>query len=534
DGTDKELPLTKKRSLAVQSTSGSKANVCFYCEQFKVDLWEHRKRCQSKKDLNSGSARGSGVKKGRLLLPVKTSHKKLWEKILCRMNDDEVKAKVEGDRLIIELGNRLYDRHGHDVHQHSYISQKMRELGRLLVVTSKMEKPLYSILACLMPTNWDTLIEGVRGTAKYEEVTNEYSTPSLALKIGHSLRKCAEILQLQSVKSQNDDKEEMKKIADDFILLYNNDWNHKISLRALCSLDKQRYNNPKLLPLMADVIKLERHLRKFTAASTASLKNETDILHSYTSLAKGTLTQLILFNRRRAGETERVKVEELDKALKSQHELGEEDMAKVLTKFEMHLVHTHIRIETRGKRGRKVPILIPRHIVENVKCLREKREEAGVSGCFLFGRRGAAIHPYGGSACLREFAKDCGAEHPDRLTSTRLRQQLATMCQVLNLSEENQDQLATFMGHNLIVHRQFYRLTENILQAAKVSKILHLMNTDRLADFKGKNYDEITFDEEEALEDEPSDEEDNTLDETSAQPSTSSGSPGVGQTSRNT
>jgi hypothetical protein len=109
---------------------------------------------------------------------------------------------------------------------------------------------------------------------------------------------------------------------------------------------------------------------------------------------------------------------------------------------------------------------------------------------------GAAKYPLSGAASLRRYAKECGAIHPNRLTSTRLRQQLATMSQALNLSETDQDQLATFMGHDLVVHRKFYRLTENVLQAAKVSKVLHLLNTGKLQDFKGKNYDEITFTEE--------------------------------------
>ena len=65
---------------------------------------------------------------------------------------------------------------------------------------------------------------------------------------------------------------------------------------------------------------------------------------------------------------------------------------------------------------------------------------------------------------------ECGAAHPERLQSTKLRQQLATMVQALNLSESDQDQLANFLCHDLVVHRKFYRLTEYVIQAAKVSE----------------------------------------------------------------
>ena len=68
------------------------------------------------------------------------------------------------------------------------------------------------------------------------------------------------------------------------------------------------------------------------------------------------------------------------------------------------------------------------------------------------------------------------------------------MVQALNLSESDHDRLTNLLGHDLVVHRNLHRLTEDVLQAAKVLKVLHLINTGRLMEFKGKNYDEITFD----------------------------------------
>jgi hypothetical protein len=77
------------------------------------------------------------------------------------------------------------------------------------------------------------------------------------------------------------------------------------------------------------------------------------------------------------------------------------------------------------------------------------------------------------------------------MTSTRLRQQLGTHCQVLGLSENSQDILATFMGHDIRVHRNFYRLPDNILQLAKVSKVLHAINTGKMSQLQGQDFDAI-------------------------------------------
>ena len=61
-------------------------------------------------------------------------------------------------------------------------------------------------------------------------------------------------------------------------------------------------------------------------------------------------------------------------------------------------------------------------------------------------------------------------------THTTLRKQAATLSQALEISELQQDQLATFLGHDIRIHREFYRLPQDILQKAKVAKILMNLN----------------------------------------------------------
>ena len=56
------------------------------------------------------------------------------------------------------------------------------------------------------------------------------------------------------------------------------------------------------------------------------------------------------------------------------------------------------------------------------------------------------------------------------------------------------DILAGFLGHNIRVHRNFYRLPQETLQLAKVSKILLAYDRGQIASYKGKNLDEIQLD----------------------------------------
>jgi len=56
------------------------------------------------------------------------------------------------------------------------------------------------------------------------------------------------------------------------------------------------------------------------------------------------------------------------------------------------------------------------------------------------------------------------------------------------------DILAGFLGHNIHVHCNFYRLPQETLQLAKVSKILLAYDRGQIASYKGKNLDEIQLD----------------------------------------
>ncbi|KAK1878135.1 N-lysine methyltransferase KMT5A [Dissostichus eleginoides] len=114
--------------------------------------------------------------------------------------------------------------------------------------------------------------------------------------------------------------------------------------------------------------------------------------------------------------------------------------------------------------------------------------------CFA---RPSAFTCYRSSDCLRYFAKACGAKNPESLTSTKLRKQTGTLFQVLNLTNTELDLLADSLGHDIRVHRQFYRLPEGTLQLAKISKLLMALEQGRLAEFQGKTLDDISIDPEE-------------------------------------
>ena len=69
--------------------------------------------------------------------------------------------------------------------------------------------------------------------------------------------------------------------------------------------------------------------------------------------------------------------------------------------------------------------------------------------------------------------------------------------QILNLKDHELDLLADFLGHNIRIHGEFYRLSEHTLQVAKASKILMAMGSGQITKQARKTLDNINIDAEE-------------------------------------
>lgn len=83
------------------------------------------------------------------------------------------------------------------------------------------------------------------------------------------------------------------------------------------------------------------------------------------------------------------------------------------------------------------------------------------------------------------------ASSPDLLTCTKLRKHPATMSQLLNLTSNDKEQLANFMGHDLAIFNDYYKLPDETLQVSRISKILLAMESGNLHELRGKTLEEF-------------------------------------------
>ncbi len=150
-----------------------------------------------------------------------------------------------------------------------------------------------------------------------------------------------------------------------------------------------------------------------------------------------------------------------------------------LTEVEKRLCKQFARVELRGKKGRKVAVILTSDMTANLSLLISKRKECGVTenNNYLFAIPCSDGH-YRGQ--FGQLADACGAEDPQNLRSTNLCKQ--TISRVMNLKDNELDQLADFLGHDIRVHREYFRLPQSTIQLATISKLLMAMEKGSVKD----------------------------------------------------
>ncbi|XP_031147359.1 uncharacterized protein LOC116044389 isoform X4 [Sander lucioperca] len=461
---------------------------CTFCFGMfaKKDLWRHQSSCNSKKScvpVDEKKTRGAVQSLAARLLPI-TASSNGCQGIINNMRQDDVSFHIRSDSLICKYGESLYAKHGRMKSRHQYIAQRMRELGRFMLAAKDMDKTVRSLEDVCAPSKFQLVVSAVKRLTEFSPGKNEYGKPSTAVKIGFCLKGAAEV-QIGQALMHDDDQAEKK--AKKFLELLERNWRNNVSVSAHQTIQEKRWNKKEDIPLTKNVIALRDHLRMVEDKARGELRHQLS-LTAYKTLNETVLAQVIVFNKRREGEASRLTLEAYKKG--STNPINE-DIYVTLSPLEKELSKRLTRIEVRGKRGRKVPVFLTDKMRESIDLLIKRRDEAGVlaENPYLFARPGVMTN-IRGCDCLRKYAEKSGAENPELLRSTKLRKQVATLCQLLDLSEQELEQVARFMGHDIRVHRDFYRQTDKTFQIAKISKLLFAMEQGA-STFTGKNLDTI-------------------------------------------
>lgn len=142
-------------------------------------------------------------------------------------------------------------------------------MGRLLL-TLKKENSIFSFEDAVRPQNFYKVVTAVKKIAGYDE-ENCHRTPSLALKLGHSLKKIGNIILCRAIALEDEQK---IKTVEWFIHLCTKEWAGLVSHTALASLTKSKFNKPSTLPFTEDVQHLQQYLEKKSSDAAKNLKEK--------------------------------------------------------------------------------------------------------------------------------------------------------------------------------------------------------------------------------------------------------------------
>lgn len=240
---------------------------------------------------------------------------------------------------------------------------------------------------------------------------------------------------------------------------------------------------------------MEKYLTDLILNAKVRLEDNENDLSAYRNLLDGIFCTVMIFNKRRVGELQRM----TSAAFLENHGLiTSSEFEKVLSNSEKILYRSLKRIVIRGKRGRGVPVLFDQKTTDCTTFLLSVRNNFNLeNNPFLFGMPGT-VNPISGYVVMRKHALIALKGDKSRaslLTSTRLRKQLATITQIFKMTKDELEQLAKFMGHTEKTHAEFYRLPDDVYQTAKVSKLLLLSSNSVLFNrYKGKPLSEIEID----------------------------------------
>ncbi|KAL1488739.1 hypothetical protein ABEB36_014538 [Hypothenemus hampei] len=417
---------------------------CDFCVGLysKRQLWRHKQKCKisHSKKINVQNVLLNGLKIDQELI----------NSVFPKMRNDEVSMIAQRDILICAFAARYMKLH-REKHFINVTYRKMRELAKLLMEMKKIELSITCLLDALRPKHFDCMIAATKIVAKYDEKEGIYEAPTYAMNIATTLTQCCDIAIVRTLKRKEIYSSltaaEFEAELKSTIHLIKTQWRFEVSSQALNNLNINKWNKVTLIPLASDLKLLKDFLITKAEKAVSSLQNS-DSIQQYKILLESVFCRVMLLNRRRPGELQRITLNRYEKIDNSN---TYEEFNEVVSPSEKILLQKFKRIVIRGKRGRGVPVLFSCYVQEHIDILLKYRTKY---------TKEDNIYLFGNTTSSEPITDDI-------------------------------EQLANFMGHTVGVHRGLYRLPDDVYQTAKISKVLLLMEEGRAGQYKGKPSNEI-------------------------------------------
>lgn len=226
---------------------------CVFCKGYllSTEIWRHYTDCKFKNEdltVDDEECRTNlsveNLRSSRILAESMSKGIDRYAELFANMRMDNIAFVAKQDDIISKLGSNLYHKKGSE--QLGYIRAKMREISRILIrLKENSQNENLTLKDVLTPDYFDGVINAVLGECKYssENGTPNFDIPSLALKVGHTLRKCCCIklsfcIRARDVQGESD--------AEQFIKMLNMEFTDRVSSIALQTLVSMKRKKTKV------------------------------------------------------------------------------------------------------------------------------------------------------------------------------------------------------------------------------------------------------------------------------------------------
>lgn len=450
--------------------------VCESCRGVykKKTLYRHANTCPGRVTEDQKKGRRYALTQSQTFLAAARCqndfllNSRLKKEVFSIMRADDISAVAKNDLLICLYGERHLKKHKREQIA-TVTSNKMREVARLLIALKNIT-PVKHMIDAMKPEYYNDLVAATKVIAGYNAADKTFKASSLALHMGTTLKGLCNtvescILKKSSLFSfENFDlaHKNIKKLHK----LIANDWANDIASIALKAMTEKQWEKPQIIPITSDIIKFNNYVKNEVETSATKLKEmikgksikEMELISLYKKMTKGIMALVLVLNRKRIGEIQYLKASTYSKNFSDP--TNQEEILKILSPSEKILCKNFKRIISGGKGSKPVPILFSPYIQEKIDFMlqiRDKIKAIPDSNDYMFANPDSSKGWFQGTNVIHSFAFNCGARNPSSLTSTKFRKQTATILQIMDLSENEMEQLALFMGHTKKTHDDWYR-----------------------------------------------------------------------------
>lgn len=276
---------------------------CAGCKGFftKNNIRHHFKQCTGKTVGRSVKILGRKVE-NRI---HKCANTILRNVVFPVLREDNITRLIRYDELLIIYGNKLCIKYKHQ-HQQDMIRSRLRLLGRFLESLKKINKNVTDFFSIYHPSKYDDCIVAVNEVAGLDMNRKMYTAPSVASRLGTLIKQIGNLCIAECIKR---DKLQTKMDVENFLKLLQEDFNVSVNKTVEESILQAKRHQIQELPSIDDIKLLHNFLQNNRRSAYERL-SDTFVHDTWRQLAQFTLISIQLFNRRRAGEIERISIDD--------------------------------------------------------------------------------------------------------------------------------------------------------------------------------------------------------------------------------